>query len=223
LLPLFQHDKQSRPEPREKRTNWSVQILVFGLLIYVLAWNIATLKANEYARQNTMSWLSEGPEGKFVHRQMFLDYAVERMFGSFGWVGRIAKLHQHWAMFQWGGGTINGWHVIVGTLKNGQEISLLEGGAPLDSAAYRKPYPVFELYPNARWRIYYLYLRFASSVRVFLPGAISRSWNKQHPDLQITKLRISSILDTVEPGGRTPVRKEFIWYEGPASASDTHP
>ena len=170
-----------------------------------------------------MNWMSEGPEGRFVHRLMFLDYAVERMFGSFGWVGRIAKLHQHWAMFQWGGGSINGWHVIVGTLKNGQEISLLEGGVPFDGDVNRKPYPVSELYSNARWRVYYLYLRFASSVRGFFPGVIGREWNQQHPDLQVTKLRISFMMESVVPKGETPKLREFLWYEGPASGPDTRP
>ncbi len=216
LPSVLERKPQPQSEPQKKWTYAAVQVLVFCLLIYVLAWNIATLKVDEYARQNSMSWMSEGSKGKFIHRQVQLDYAVERMFGNFGWLGRIAKLHQHWAMFQWGGGTINGWHVIAGTLNNGQVISLLEGGAPLLDETYRKPYPVLELYPNARWRIYFLYLRFASSLRTYLPGAISRNWNKQHPDLQITKLKISSILDSVESNGQTPKRQEFIWYEGPA-------
>jgi hypothetical protein len=155
---------------------------------------------------------------------MQLDYAVERMFGSFGWIGRVAKLHQHWAMYQWGGGSINGWHVIVGTLSDGREINLLEGGAPFDGLGHQKPYPVFALYSNVRWRVYYRYLRFAASVREFLPGAISRDWNQQHPDLQITELRISSVI--VESGvssERTPELQEFLWYEGPASGYNTHP
>ncbi len=221
LLTVFRLDGRPEPKPRREWIHGAVQVLVFGLLIYVLAWNIATLKINDYARQNSASWMSEGPEGRFVHRLLFLDYAVERKFGSFGWIGRIAKLHQHWAMFQWGGGSINGWHVIVGTLKNGREISLLEGGVSFDGATKRKPYPVVALYSGARWRVYYLYLRFSSSVRDFLPGAISLDWNQQHPDLQITKLRIYSILESDVPGGRTPERQVFLWYEGPASGLDT--
>ena len=223
LTAIFRRDTRPEPKPRGKWTYGVVQVLVFGLLIYVLAWNIATLKVNEYARENTMNWMSEGPEGRFVHRLMFMDYAVERMFGSFGWVGRIAKLHQHWAMFQLGGGSINGWHVVVGTLENGQEISLLERGVPFDGAISRKPYPVVALYSNSRWRVYYLYLRFSASVRDFLPGVIGRDWNQQHPNLQITKLRISFILESVVPGEKTPEHREFLWYDGPASGLNTRP
>ena len=224
LLAVFRRDARPEPEPRGRWTYGVVQVLVLGLFIYVVSWNIATLKINEYARKNSMSWMSEGPEGRFVPRLMQLDYAVERMFGSFGWIGRIAKLHQHWAMFQWGGGKINGWHVIVGTLSDGREINLLEGGAPFDGVSHRKPYPVVALYSNVRWRIYFRYLRFASSVRDFLPGVISRDWNQQHPDLQITKLRISFILvESGVPSGRTLEPHEFLWYEGPASGVDTHP
>ncbi len=223
LLAEFRHDERPEPKLRGEWIHGAVQVLVFGLFIYVLAWNIATLNINDYARQNSKNWMSEGPEGRYVHSLFFLDYAVERKFGSFGWIGRIAKLHQHWAMFQWGGGSINGWHVIVGTLENGREISLLEGGAPFDGATKQKPYPVVALYSSARWRIYYLYLRYSSSVRDFLPGAISLDWNQQHPDLQITKLKISSVLMWETPGGKTPNLQEFIWYEGPASGPDTRP
>lgn len=223
LSVVFGRDARPEPEPRRTWTYGVVQVLVFGLLIYVLAWNIATLKMNEYARQNSMSWMSEGPEGRFVYRLMLGDYAVERMFGSFGWIGRIAMLHQHWAMFQLGGGPIKGWHVIVGTLRNGREISLLEGGVPFDGALDRKPYPVVALYSNTRWRVYFRYLRFAASVRDFLPGVISQDWNQRHPDLQITKLRIYFILESVVPSEWMPERREFLWYEGPASGPDTRP
>lgn len=223
LLAVFRRDARPEPKSRGRWTYGVVQVLVCGLFIYGLAWNIATLTINDYARKNSIGWMSEGPEGRFVPRLMHLDYAVERMFGSFGWIGRIAKLHQHWAMFQRGGGSVNGWHVIVGTLSDGREINLLDGGAPFDGMSHRKPYPVFALYSNTRWRVYYRYLRFAASVREFLPGAISRDWNQQHPDLQITKLRISSILEESDvTSGRTPEPQEFLWYEGPASGLDEY-
>lgn len=225
LLAVFHRDARPEPAPRGRWTYGLVQVLVFGLFIYALAWNITTLKINEYARKNSVSWMSEGPEGNFVPRLMHLDYAVERMFGSLGWIGRIAKLHQHWAMFQRGGGSISGWHVIVGTLSNGQEISLLEGGAPFDGVINRKPYPVVALYPNVRWRVYYRYLRFASSLREFLPGVIGRDWNHQHPEHQITRLKISFILELESdvPSASTPEYREFLWYEGPASGLETRP
>jgi hypothetical protein len=223
LSAVFRRDARPGPRSRGRWTNGALQVLVCGLLIYVVAWNIATFQVNEYARRHSMSWMSEGPEGRFVFRLMLADYAVERMFGSIGWIGRIAKLHQHWAMFQWGGGAISGWHVIVGTLDDGREISLLEGGVPFDGDIYRKPYPVGDLYPNTRWRVYYRYLRFASSLREFLPGVITRDWNQHHPNLQVTKLRISFILESAATNGKAPELREFLWYEGPASGSDSRP
>ena len=225
LLAVFGRDARPEPAPRGGWAYGAVQVLVCGLFIYVVAWNIATLKANEYARENTISWMSEGPEGRLVPRLMSLDYAVERMFGSFGGLGRVAKLHQHWAMFQRGGGAVKGWHVIVGTLSDGTEISLLEEGVPFDGELYRKPYPVSAIYSNVRWRVYYRYLQFASSVREFLPGVVSRDWNQRHPDLRIIRLRIYFILE-LEPdasGEGMPKHREFLWYEGPVSEFDTHP
>jgi hypothetical protein len=216
LLLVFPRADQPKKKPPGKQGNRVVQVLVFGLMVYVLAWNITTLKINEYARLNTMNWLSEGPDGRFVHRMSFLDYAVERKFGNFGWIGRIAKLHQYWAMFQRGGGTMNGWHVFEGTLENGQKISLLEAGMPIDSTTHRKPNPVYSLYPSARWRVYYMYLRFSSSMREFLPGVVSREWNQKHPEQTITNLRISFILESKVPGSQSPELQEFLWYEGPA-------
>jgi hypothetical protein len=223
LLAVFGRRGRPSPKSRVRWANGVTQVLVCGLFIYVVAWNIATFHVNEYARRHSMSWMSEGPDGQFAYRLMLADYAVERMFGNIGWIGRIAKLHQHWAMFQWGGGAISGWHVIVGTLADGREISLLEGGIPFEGDGFRKPSQVGELYSNTRWRVYYRYLRFASSLRVFLPGVISRDWNQKHPDLQVTKLRISFILESAAPDGKTPELQEFLWYEGPASGSDSRP
>ena len=225
LLAVFGRDARPEPAARGRWANGAVQVLVCGLFIYVVAWNIATLNINEYARENRISWMSEGSGGRLVPRLMSLDYAVERQFGSFGWIGRVAKLHQQWAMFQRGGGAIKGWHVIVGTLSDGKEISLLEGGVPFDGELYRKPYPVSALYSNIRWRVYYRYLRYASLVREFLPGVVSRDWNQRHPNLRITRLRISLILELGPdvPGEVTPRHQEFLWYEGPTAGFETRP
>jgi hypothetical protein len=106
----------------------------------------------------------------------------------------------------------------VGTLQDGQKISLLEAGAPFDDMANKKPYPVGELYSNTRWRVYYRYLRYASSLRTYLPGVLSREWNQQHPNRQITELKISYILELDVPDGNTPEFREFLWYEGPVSS-----
>jgi hypothetical protein len=213
---LFRSDSRPGPKLPVKWVHGLVQSLAFGLLIYALAWNVATFTVNDYAREHSKSWMSEGPEGRYVPRLMALDYAVEQMFGGLGWIGRITKLHQHWAMFQNGGGTVRGWHVIVGTLSDGREISLLEEGAPIEDGGLQKPDSVMALYPNVRWRIYFRYLRFAGLARDFLPAALSRDWNRRHPELRIERLRISFILDEA-PGADTPEFREFLWYDGPVS------
>ena len=73
LLAVFRRDARPEPKSRGRWTYGVVQVLVCGLFIYGLAWNIATLTINDYARKNSIGWMSEGPEGRFVPRLIHFD------------------------------------------------------------------------------------------------------------------------------------------------------
>jgi hypothetical protein len=190
-------------------------VLVAGLLVYVVAWNVAGLKLEEYSAKQTLTWVREwrmaGHSGLAL---MFRDYVVERMLGDFGWIGRVAGLHQRWDMFYRVSAEERGWHVVIGRLDDGRQISLLEDGRPFDD---RRPDSVLALYPNARWATYFAYLRTpgVDAARRLLPPVIVRRWNREHPEEKIADIRILFVQDVPAANGGPERRRELVWYDGP--------
>jgi hypothetical protein len=184
----------------------------------VVAWNVAGLGLEEYSARHTMTWIREwwaaGHPGVPL---MFRDDVVERRLGNLGWIGRVAGLHQRWDMFYRTSVEERGWHVVIGTLEDGREISLLEGGRALEGGTHPRPASVPGLYPTTRWATYFAYLRTpgAEPARRLLPAVISRRWARRRPDLPIEALRIVFVQDLPPSSGRAPEHRETVWYEGP--------
>jgi hypothetical protein len=219
------------PEPARRWLAAGGQLLVAGLFLYVVAWNVAGLRLEEYSTRNSLPWIREwwaaGHQGIPL---TFRDYVVERMMGDLGWIGRVAGLQQRWDMFYRTSVEDRGWHIVVGTLHDGREISLLEGGRPLEGGTRSRPASVADLYPTTRWATYFAYLRTpgAEPARRLLPPVIARRWARQRPDLPIETLRIVFVQDLPTSGGGSPEHREKLWYEGPpqgpvAGAADPGP
>jgi hypothetical protein len=194
------------------------QIVVAGLFLYVVAWNVAGLGLEAYSARHSMTWIREWwAAGHAGLPLLFRDDVVERGLCGIGWIGRVASLHQRWDMFYRTSADERGWHVVIGTLEDGREISLLEGGRPLESGMRPKPDSVLELYPTTRWATYFAYLRTpgAEPARRLLPPVISRRWAERRPELPIEMLRIVFVQDLAPSSGGAPGRQETLWYEGP--------
>jgi hypothetical protein len=210
-----------RSSRRVTAARWSsagAQALVAGLFLYVVVWNVAGLRLEEYSARQTLTWMREWwAAGHSGMPLMFRDYVVERMLGDLGWIGRVASLHQRWDMFYRVSVEERGWHVVIGTLEDGRRISLLEGGRPLENGTPRRPASVLALYPTTRWATYFAYLRTpgVEPARHLLPPVIGRRWARRHPDLPIEALRILFVQDLPPAGGGAPERRELLWYEGP--------
>jgi len=224
MAPFFRAHVAPATRPPRIWIQGGLQTVVAGLFLYVVAWNIAGLKVEEYSARHTLTWAREWwASGHSGLALMFKDDVVERMMGDFGWIGRVANLQQRWDMFYRTGAEERGWHLIVGTLEDGRQISLLEGGRPFDGATHRRPDSVRALYPNARWATYFTYLRTpgADPARRLLPPVISRAWDRQHPDAKIEALRILFVQDSPAPHGGGPEWREVVWYEGPPYGADS--
>ncbi|MBW2421883.1 MAG: HTTM domain-containing protein [Deltaproteobacteria bacterium] len=207
--------KPIRFKPLERATQQVIPVLVVVSLLHVVAWNVATLHVHSYTRQNAMSWMREGSEGRFAPRLITRGYGVERMLGAFGAYGRVAGLYQHWNMFQHGGDG-GGWHVLEGTVRGGLKINLRTGTRFESDGAYPRPSDPAAQYRNTRWRAYYEYLRRAKTVREFLPPVITRDWNRRQPELQIVELKIVFVQESMATADEASKRQEFVWYDGPA-------
>ncbi len=212
-----------RPAPAAPR-RWlgaAGQVLVASLFLYVVAWNIAGLRLESYSARHSMTWIREWwAAGHSGLPLMFRDDVVERMMGDLGWIGRVAGLNQRWDMFYRTSPDERGWHVVIGTLGDGREISLLEGGRPLEGGTVSKPASVPGLYPTTRWATYFAYLRTpgAEPARRLLPAVISGIWARRRPDLPIEKVRIVFVQDIPPSSKGAPEHREVVWYEGPPQA-----
>jgi hypothetical protein len=210
---------QSRQQLMRGLTNSAgLPVGVGGLFLYVVAWNVTGLKLEEYSARHTMTWIREWwAAGHAGVPLMFRDYVVERMMGDVGWIGRVAGLQQRWDMFYRTSPDERGWPLVVGTLGDGREISLLEAGRPRASGTPRRPASVLGLDSTTRWTTYFAYLRTpgAEPARRLLPAVIGRRWASRHPDQPIEALRIVFVQDLPPATGGAPEHREAVWYEGP--------
>lgn len=205
--------------PLQRRHRRLGQAALLAVLAYVVAWNVASLHATAYASEHRTDWLREAGNGRLEYRLVESDYAAERLLGPIGALGRVAKLHQNWAMFTNAGGPTNGWHVVVGRGADGVERSLLEDGRAYLGSEHPRPDPPSAVYPNARWRSYWLYLRgtSVSPIRGRLPGVLARDWNRRHPEAAVDRIRIFFLQEIHGDDGEPTHTRELKWYDGPAS------
>ncbi len=95
------------------------------------------------------------------------------------WIGHMTQIGQQWNMFSPNPPKDDGWFVIPGVLRNGQEIDLFTGNTP---PSYSKPELVSALYPRWRWRKYMRNLSNNDNqgYRMYYGKYLCRSWNDTH-------------------------------------------
>jgi predicted DCC family thiol-disulfide oxidoreductase YuxK len=96
-------------------------------------------------------------------------------------VSRLLRLTQSWAMFTYGS-TEDGWFSIAGTLADGSEVELLDGG-PLIRETRRVP---TGHYPTFRWKqVLHIAPRNAPGFRrPHIAAYYCRAWNQEHASHQ---------------------------------------
>lgn len=186
--------------------------LIALLLIYAVAWNVASVGARSYAREHLADWLREHEGGPFRYRLLLPGYDVERRLGVLGWIGRAAHLHQQWNMFEEGGGTLDGWHVVIGTTGEGEQISLLEGGASPPTPLHLEPRQAARLYPDTRWRVLFKYMLQAEPARARFATTLAAEWNHDHPEHRIESLKLLYVQEDALGDEGTPT--VTTWFDG---------
>jgi hypothetical protein len=161
--------------------------LVLFLLVYVFAINVRTLPSISrwallplsYALDSDVQTLEE----KFREKTWLPDMAMN--------LAATLGLDQSWGVFAPQPGTLDGWYVIVGTLKNGRQANLFTGGYPLDGveivdaippSSWEKPELISAEYANSRWRKYLinLYGDLHMQLRPYYVDYLCREWNARH-------------------------------------------
>jgi hypothetical protein len=193
----------------------ALQALVALLFVYAVAWNVVGLKAEEYAAQQNFAWMKEWwSEGRKGIPLSFRDYAVERMMGPLGWLGRVTALQQRWDMFERVGPEYRGWPVAIGMLADGTKVNVLDATAPAEVQAHVAPEDPLPLYPGTRWLVYFTYLRTSGTqaARELLPAVMTRDWERRNPGKKLESLQILFV--------QPPPGKIELWYDGAAKGRD---
>jgi hypothetical protein len=189
----------------EVRSSLLLNAVSLILLCLVTLWNFRSF-ANHPAFQSRST-----PVDKTLRR-----VSNSQTLQKLDWLSRLTRLDQSWSIFAPNPPRDDGWHVIVGTLKDGSEIDLLNNGEPI---SWEKPtiQQRNRLYRNMQWRSYFINLNRAIGQKLYpyYSEYLCRNWNQKHPEAkQIEKIDIYFMDErTVPPGETQNVEKKIVWKQ----------
>lgn len=139
--------------------------------------------------------------------------------------GFFFRLDQRWDMFSPAPLKDDGWYVVDARLRDGSRVDLFRGGAPV---AWKKPEWAYRLYPNERWRKYFMNLASANThpdARLNLGRYYCREWNGRPENAgqrQLETFEITFMLETSTPPGAAPPVAEptVLWRHHCFARSD---
>jgi hypothetical protein len=178
-----------RPMPA-RLGRWG-QILAGILLVYIVWWNLGNLGQN---------YLS------------FRSMAVPARLRT---LGLILRVDQAWDMFSPWPQKDDGWYVIEGKLRDGSAVDLWN--QKIGPAKWEKPANIAAMYPNERWRKYFmnLYIADNSEYRLYYGRYLCRQWNDEPDrnfDEQLATFDIYFMMKTNRDPGFLPVMsKQLLW------------
>jgi hypothetical protein len=167
------------------------QILAGILLVYIVWWNLGNLGQN---------YLS------------FRSMAVPARLRT---LGLILRVDQAWDMFSPWPQKDDGWYVIEGKLRDGSAVDLWN--QKIGPAKWEKPANIAAMYPNERWRKYFmnLYIADNSEYRLYYGRYLCRQWNDEPDrnfDEQLATFDIYFMMKTNRDPGFLPVMsKQLLW------------
>jgi len=136
------------------------------------------------------------------------------------------RLDQKWNMFAPYPLKEDGWYVIPGTLRNGEQVSLFQ--APhREPPDWEKPEDVSATYPNQRWRKYMMniWLKKYNDQRVHYGRYLCRRWNSRHSGGErLSTFEIYFMEEVSQPDHQVPEpRKANLWSHDCFDAPDDDP
>lgn len=153
--------------PSDKAPGFSLgkvqSFFVAALLLYVFVWNSATVPGS--------------------------GVKISEPYQS---IGVLLGLEQSWSMFAPSPLKHDGWYVIPGKLKNGQQVDLFRDG---EEITWAKPTLVSATYKNFRWQKYIMNLLRPDyqKYRLYYAQYLCRDWNSRHTtDHKLDELQMFS-------------------------------
>jgi predicted DCC family thiol-disulfide oxidoreductase YuxK len=174
------------------------------LFILTTIWNLKGFVDQTVARRREQpkDWYSQ--THKLLNRKTFQQIA---------WLPEATRLDQSWSIFAPDVPKDDGWFVIIGKRKDGQEVNAFREGRPLK---WEKPTLAErdDFYQTIQWRFYFLSLNrsFGVDLPPYLVKYICRHWNSKHAgNQQLERVSIYFMDErTVPPGEQQPVEKKLV-------------
>ncbi|MBI1913520.1 MAG: HTTM domain-containing protein [Planctomycetes bacterium] len=135
------------------------------------------------------------------------------------WIGEGFGLGQKWDMFAPYPLMEDGWYVVVGTLEDGRQVDLFQGGRPVHWA---KPELVSATYKNTRWRKYLtnLWQKDYTAHRLLYARYLCRDWNSRHGGGErVVRVEVYFMLEVTRPNYESPTIRKVLLCEFPCSPS----
>jgi Vitamin K-dependent gamma-carboxylase/DCC1-like thiol-disulfide oxidoreductase len=180
---------QFRPMP-SRLGRWG-QLFAGALLVYVVWWNLSNLG------------------------QSYPPFRATAVPARLRTLGLILRLDQSWDMFSPWPQKDDGWYVIEGKLRDGRPVDLWN--QKIGNANWDKPSNIAAMYPNERWRKYFmnLYIADNSEYRLYYGRYLCRQWNDDPdrlPSDQLLTFDIYFMMKTNRDPGFLPVMsKQLLW------------
>jgi hypothetical protein len=133
-------------------------------------------------------------------------------------VGPFLGLDQSWGMFAPSPSKEDGWFVIPGTLRDGQQTDLMSvtrDDYGMHEVSWEKPQDVNATYKNERWRKYLenIYGDEYAGQRLYLGQYICRQWNARHTGAeQLTTFKITYMLEITLPNYQRSAPQEVVLW-----------
>jgi hypothetical protein len=132
------------------------------------------------------------------------------------WLGDLTRLDQSWSIFAPNPPRDDGWHVILGTIKNGERVNLLREDAVI---SWDKPTikQRNKLYKNMQWRTYFINLNRNIGKQLYphYGNYLCQQWNNNHsPSQQLENIEIYFMSERTAPLNELQtVTKERHWQQ----------
>ena len=134
-------------------------------------------------------------------------------------IGPFLGLDQYWGMFAPSPTKEDGWYVIPGTLRGGQQsdlMSVTRDDYGLHTVSWKKPQDVTSTFKNEHWRKYLenIWLQQHSDQRLYFGRYICREWNARHKGAeQLRTFQITYMLEQTLPNYRHSTPQKVVLWE----------
>ena len=201
--------------PLDVKPSLTLNIVALILLILTLIWNLTSFvdqtvyRRKEGANSNDFYSLAY----KLLHR---------RTFNLIRPLGLLTRLDQNWTIFAPSPPLDDGWHIIEGKLKNGEQVDVLWGRKEIN---WEKPslQERDKLYRNSRWRTYFINLNRSIGEKLYpyYASYLCRQWNSTHQGKkQLDSLTIYFMDERTVPPNETQTVEKTVDYRQSCSSKN---